>query len=118
VLVLIDDSAFTKAKDALLERWMSNEEWPKGVVSVALAYPLGTPAIEAVIERSTNPWTSAIRRKIYPQAKVYAAEGDSSLQARDDQSRPCVVCEYRLAFGDRFCSKCGAQVPQQTPSGP
>ena len=40
VLMLADESSFSKAREALIERWMTNAEWPKSVACVALAYPL------------------------------------------------------------------------------
>src|SRR6185503_2144673 len=43
VLMLADDSSFSKAREALIERWMANVEWPKSVACVALAYPLAGP---------------------------------------------------------------------------
>jgi hypothetical protein len=47
--------SFSKAREALLKRWMSNAEWPKSVAAVALAYPLANPTIAAIVERTESP---------------------------------------------------------------
>lgn len=63
--MLADDSAFSKDREALIERWMTNVEWPKSVASVALAYPLASPTIEAIIERTDNPWPRRLRGLLF-----------------------------------------------------
>ena len=35
VLLLADDGAYMKAREALVERWMTNSEWPKSVACIA-----------------------------------------------------------------------------------
>ena len=68
--MLADESSFSKAREALIERWMANVEWPKSVACVALAYPLAGPTIEAIIERTESPWASRLRSRLFPLAEV------------------------------------------------
>lgn len=106
VLLLADDSSFLKAREALLERWMSNVEWPKSVAAVALAYPLANPTIAAVIERIENPWSTRIRRNCFPQAELITV-------SRQDQTvagRNCSACGHSLPVAARFCPECGNRV--------
>lgn len=64
--MLADDSSFSRAREALLERWMANLEWPKSVACVALAHPLAAPTIEAIIERTDNSWTQRLPEPTLP----------------------------------------------------
>lgn len=105
VLLLVDEGAFQKAKDALSERWISNDEWPKGVACVALAYPSPLPSVHAVIEHSSNPWSQRLRSKLFPLALVSTARGAETLLAGD---RRCAGCGVDLPIRAKFCPNCGA----------
>ena len=104
VLLLSDEASFFKAREALLERWMQNVEWPKSVASVALAYPLSVPTIATIVERSDGPWTRLIRAHLFPQAEVLVAAGSSPTQSAGS---PCVQCATGLPDGAKFCPNCG-----------
>jgi hypothetical protein len=106
VLLLVDESSFSKAREALLERWMSNAEWPKSVAAVALAHPLSNPAIAAIIERTENPWSTRIRRNCFPQAEIISvvSEEQSAIGQR------CSECGHALPTSARYCPECGARL--------
>ena len=105
VLMLADESSFSKAREALTERWMANVEWPKSVACVALAYPLAGPTIEAIIERTDNPWTQRVRNLLFPSAEVFRVKNDEceppGLRTVDATCGPCglrlAVCREVLS---------------------
>jgi len=105
VLLLADESSYLKAREALLERWMSNVEWPKSVAAVALAHPLSNPAIAAIIERTESPWPTRIRRNCFPQAELITVADEDQ---RNTGER-CSECSHPLPTGARFCPECGAR---------
>ena len=76
ILMLADESSFSKAREALIERWMANVEWPK-VLPVCSAYPLAGPTVEAIIERAETPWTLRLRSTLCPLAEVIRVRGDN-----------------------------------------
>jgi hypothetical protein len=109
VLMLADEGSFAKARQALIERWMANAEWPKSVACVALAYPLSGPTIEAIIERAASPWAPRLRARLFPLAEV--------ISVRDDRDQPaalvtarCSRCEHALPVSAKFCPNCGKEV--------
>jgi zinc-ribbon domain len=108
VLMLADDSSFSKAREALLERWMTNAEWPKSVACVALAYPLAAPTIEAIIERTDSPWAQRLRNVLFPSAEVFRVKSD---EREPPSVRPvaanCSQCDRELPPAARFCPHCG-----------
>jgi hypothetical protein len=105
VLLLADEAAYRKAHEALLERWMTNAEWPKSVSCVALAFPLSDPSIAAMIERTRSSWGKLVRSRLFPNAGLLAASGGG-----DAQSRTCSSCEYELPLHAKFCPNCGQRV--------
>lgn len=115
VLLLADEGAFEKAKEALQERWMSNVEWPKSVACAALAYPLAAPAIRAVVELSRNPWTEKLRSHLFPALEVSIARGG----VKDGEALPSVAacgrCGQLLPKAAKFCPSCGASVLDSPP---
>lgn len=113
VLTLADDNSFSKAREALLERWMTNDEWPKSVACVALAQPLGYPSIEAIIERTDNPWAQRLRDVLFPTAEVLRVE-DKAIEAADARTgiAKCGQCGEELPTVARFCPYCGTAVPE------
>ena len=104
VLTLSDQGSFEKAREALVERWMTNAEWPKSVACVALAYPLAAPAIRALIEHGENGWTDRLRRSLFPAAKGFHVE------AGGGPKPVCARCNQELPVSARFCPQCGASV--------
>lgn len=102
VLLLNDEWAFQKAKEALAERWMTNAEWPKSVACVALAFPLAAPAISALVERSKSPWAQRVRSRLFPGAEV--------IQLASDVTYPCQGCGAEPPAGARFCPGCGMKI--------
>jgi hypothetical protein len=87
---------------------MANAEWPKSVACVALAHPLASPTIEAIIELTDNPWAQRLRRLLFPSAEVFRAKND----AREPVgTRPgtasCGQCGHELPSAARFCPHCG-----------
>lgn len=110
VLMLADESSFAKAREALIERWMANAEWPKSVACVALAYPLSAPTIEAIIERTESPWAPRLRSRLFPLAEVISVRGDDRDQSTTLVSARCVRCRHVLPMGAKFCPNCGKEV--------
>lgn len=108
VLMLADESSFFKAREALCERWMTNAEWPKSVACVALAYPLASPAVAAIVERTDNPWTQRLRHLIFPAAQVFRVKNDEhdSLGVKANIAH-CGQCGHELPSAARFCPLCG-----------
>ena len=110
VLLLADKSAFEKAREALFERWMSNAEWSKSVAAVALAYPLSTPAVEAIIERAKNPISSALRSRIWPSAEVLTPVRSEGASLATTFAAVCAVCGTEAQSAAKFCSNCGSRL--------
>lgn len=110
VLLLADESAFTKARDALLERWLSNDEWPKSVACAALAYPLAAPVVRVVVEHSPNPWSERLQSRIFPAAVVSVVRGHVQQGEGGEFRSKCVECRQPLPGGARFCPNCGRLV--------
>jgi hypothetical protein len=105
VLLLADEAAYRKAHEALLERWMTNAEWPKSVSCVALAFPLSDPSIAAIIERTRSTWGSLVRSRLFPNAEILTASG-----GEDAQIRNCGTCAHELPIHAKFCPNCGERV--------
>lgn len=103
VLLLIDEAAFMKAREALAERWLDNEEWSKNIACAALAYPSGSPRIQAIVENRPNPWTSRVRERLFPDVTVHAAPPALS------HSSSCAACGGVLPPDAHFCPQCGAR---------
>jgi hypothetical protein len=106
VLMLADESAFIKAHEALVERWMTNDEWPKSISCVALAYPPATPRIEAIIERAHSPWPSRLRQRLFPSAAV-SRLAEYSADSKEHRAVICKRCGQSLPSTAKFCSECG-----------
>ena len=117
VLLLADESSFAKAREALIERWMQNVEWPKSVACVALAYPLASPTIEAVIERTESPWATRLRSTLFPSVEVIRVRGDDRDQTASVSAR-CARCGHALPAAARFCPNCGKEVDVLGPTQP
>lgn len=113
VLLLADEAAYTKTREALIERWMTNAEWPKSVACVALAYPLHDPSITLIVERTRNRWTTSIRANLFPEVEVVSVSPDQS------SSLPpvCSQCNAQLPSGARFCPNCGSPVNRAVEEG-
>lgn len=110
VLLLVDESAFLKAREALLERWMSNDEWPKGVACVALAYPQASPAVRVVVEHVHSPLTERLRARVFPSVAVTAARRPAEQDGASEGPAECRACQASLPVGARFCPSCGSSV--------
>jgi hypothetical protein len=113
VLLLENESAYLKAREALVDRWMANHEWPKGVAAVALAHPAGRQAIRAIVEHIPNPWSERIRERLFPEAEIVlisrGAEGDAQV---------CMRCHAELPEAARFCPSCGAPTAEIDTTAP
>jgi hypothetical protein len=112
VLLLAEVEAYTKAREALIERWMTNAEWSKSVACIALAYPLGEPSVLLVVERAPNPWATALKARIFPEAEIVSV-------CRDPESISHSTCEYcsaGLPDRARFCPTCGSPVNSSDPT--
>jgi hypothetical protein len=111
VLMLADDSSFSRAREALLQRWMANAEWPKSVACVALAHPLAAPTIEAIIERTDSPWAQRLRTLLFPSAEVFRVKSDEpEPPGVRTVSAMCGQCGDELPSAARFCPHCGRTV--------
>lgn len=104
VLILADQNAFVRARDALLERWMMNAEWPKSIACVALAYPTASPTIMAIIERVRNPWRLRIQEELFPLAESFQLADQSEVGITPVS---CGACNNELPRDARFCPSCG-----------
>ena len=106
VLLLADEASYLKAREALLERWMTNAEWSKSVACVALAYPHSYPSIAVIIERGQSHWARSVRRYLFPDVELLRTQG-----ASPDMSinKSCSRCGGQLPFGARFCPGCGVE---------
>jgi hypothetical protein len=105
VLLLADESAYAKAREALIERWLSNEEWSKSVACVALAYPTGDPTIKLIVERTASPWSRSIQSAIFPEVEIARVRSQSS-------SAQCANCSFELPPVARFCPQCGHPIEE------
>jgi hypothetical protein len=113
-LLLVDRAAFEKAREALVERWVSNDEWSKGVACIALAYPAAEPIIATIVERKKNRFSAAIQALLFPNAEVCSAVGS-------DVRKPplsCSNCEVELPSGARFCHNCGERLETENNNPP
>jgi hypothetical protein len=72
---------------------------------VALAHPLASPAIEAIIQRTDNQWASKIRRTLFPKAELVSVAPDDQVIAHK-----CSQSGHAPPVGARFCPECGARV--------
>lgn len=108
VLVVADEASFARAHEALVQRWGTNDEWMKSVACVALAYPMGAPAIEMIVEWTDSPWPGRIRERLFPWAAVARAHGSDTTGVRP----LCFHCEGELpgSMEVRFCPHCGRPV--------
>jgi ribosomal protein L40E len=109
VLLLSDVDAYTKAREALVERWMANSEWSKSVACIALAYPLGEPTIPLIVERAQNTWAGILRSKIFPAAEIIRVMADKTTPSNPR----CTKCSAELPNMARFCPNCGSSVKLQ-----
>lgn len=107
VLLLADEQAFLKAREALVERWMSNAEWSKSIACVALAYPLSDPVIAAMVQHTHSPWPDAVCRRLFPSAEVLKVDGKQSPAA---PVASCPSCGAELPSVARFCPGCGTKI--------
>jgi hypothetical protein len=110
VLTLADEKSYLKAREALLERWMTNPEWSKSIACVALAYPLANPNITSMIERVTSHWTQAIRSTLFPSAEVLKATGNDDSVVSETVDVTCGRCNAPLPVAAKYCPNCGTQV--------
>lgn len=106
VLLLADEAAYTKAREALIERWMPNAEWPKSVDCVALAHPILNPSITTMIQRGKSRWAVSIRASIFPEAEVVSVSSNTSVSG----AATCGQCGGELPGAARFCPSCGSPV--------
>jgi hypothetical protein len=106
VLLLADEDAYIKAREALSERWMTNPEWPKSVACVALGFPAANPRIGAIIQRARNPWAKSLRNRVFPEAEIL----DVKPNPDEVSVALCSQCAEALPVTARFCSNCGTAV--------
>jgi len=106
VLLLAEVEAYTKAREALVERWMTNAEWSKSVACIALAYPIGEPSVLLLVERAPSPWATAIKARIFPEAEIVSVGRDPELITHST----CENCSAGLPDRARFCPNCGSPV--------
>jgi hypothetical protein len=111
VLLLSDVEAYTKARAALVERWMTNPEWSKSVACIALAYPLGEPMVPLIVERTQNAWSITLKSKIFPAAEIVRVSPDTAGLVRPK----CIRCSTELPDMAHFCPNCGS--PLELPNG-
>ena len=110
VLLLADEASYRKAREALVERWMTNAEWSKSVACVALAHPHSNPVIAVIIESAHSHWARSIRRNLFPAAEVLRAIGADSPASSTSRDDGCARCGGSLPHDARFCPGCGAQL--------
>jgi hypothetical protein len=108
VLLLSDEVAFQKARDALVDRWMTNDEWPKSVSCAALAYPLADAVVRVAVEHAHSPWPGRLRARLFPSLDLVQASGASEASGRP--TAKCTRCSEVLPERARFCSACGHPV--------
>lgn len=85
VLLLADADARDRAREALIERWGSNEEWPKSVACVGLAAPLGEPVLTDIVVWDESPYPERIRQLLFPAVRVATAKRPPT---SEDRSTP------------------------------
>lgn len=105
VLLLNDEDAFIKAREALADRWLANAEWSKSVACVALAYPLTAPKIHAIVQARSNALAQRIRACLFPAVEIIDAVGG---EIAADAS--CSACGGWIPNGARFCPGCGERL--------
>lgn len=107
VLLLSDADSYSKAREALLDRWMTNAEWPKSVACIALAYPIANPVIEVAIQRIPCSWGTMIRTSLFPEVEiVHVSDGCVA----ETTIATCLGCGSELALAAKFCSNCGVRI--------
>jgi hypothetical protein len=111
VLLLADENAYAKAREALMERWMTNAEWPKSIACIALAYPLGDPSVPLIVERKQNSWAASVKAKIFPAAEIISVASDHGTARHFS----CKTCLIELPDRARFCPSCGSPVESPNP---
>jgi hypothetical protein len=105
VLLLNDENAFVKAREALADRWLANDEWSKSVACVALAYPLAAPSIHAIVQARSNALAQRIRACLFPAVEIIdAVGGEFAANAH------CSGCGGRIPNSARFCPECGERL--------
>jgi hypothetical protein len=109
VLLLAHVDAYAKAREALVERWMTNAEWSKGVACIALAYPLGDPSVSVIVERIDNALARGLKTKIFPGAEIISVASEKAARGPN-----CKTCSGELPDRARFCPNCGSAVELQT----
>jgi hypothetical protein len=109
VLLLSNSESYSKAREALVERWMTNIEWPKTLACIALAYPAGTPEIAVVIQRCPSSWPHAIKEKLFPSVEVVELQEAARPADLLTASRLCASCGFEVSIEANFCSNCGAR---------
>jgi hypothetical protein len=107
LLLLADENSYSKARETLVARWMSNDEWPKSVACIALAYPLANPSIRALIEHTANPWALRIKQSLFPTADIHRLTPISRV-ADSAALQVCVQCGQSGPVSARFCMHCGS----------
>jgi hypothetical protein len=110
VLLLANRNAFEKAREALLERWLSNAEWSKSVAAVALAFPLSNPVVTTIIERIKSPVSAALKSQVFPEAEVLSPIRPTGSTLESVASALCEVCGSEIQPAAKFCSNCGARL--------
>jgi hypothetical protein len=107
VLLLNDEEAFDKAREALSERWLSNDEWSKSVACVALGYPLAKPTIHTIVQARNNSLAQRVRTHLFPAVEIIDAVG-----AKITASAYCPSCGGVVPKDARFCPSCGLRLDQ------
>jgi hypothetical protein len=97
VLVLAGREQFEKAREALVERWMQNDEWSKSVAAVALAHPIGEARVEAIVQRSDSSLAGLLKSRVFPKAELLGAVSTES-----SASMTCTACGSKLDQVARF----------------
>lgn len=95
VLSLIDAQAYERAREALVERWMANENWSKSIACVALAFPDASaqPRIAAVVSCRPNPFPERIQRLLFPGAEAIDARSSKEPDALGTQGDPAALAD-------------------------
>jgi hypothetical protein len=79
-----------KAREALVERWMTNAEWPKSVACIALAFPLGDPSVALIVERAHKFMGGiGLKAKIFPAAEIVSVGPDQDRGWPRDSCKSC-----------------------------
>jgi hypothetical protein len=97
VLLVADEEAHDLAKTALKERWAENDEWPKAVSCVALAYPRQRGAeISSIVEWRPSDFPDRIRRSLSPNVDIVAADGSEVGSPLSPRAAPALARELHL----------------------